>query len=537
VNKDSKRQEGEIAMRNKKAAAILFSLLLMLGTSQTAIWPKKAYGEQLPPLTVLLLYDSMAHGTEKAGNIELLQRQLSSFGTEVTVLAEDYYSQGLLEQYDRVIMVKNAPEINQLNQSLSQDMATFRGRLMQIGGGLSGPLLEELPVTIQASSKKLNVQIGIGELWQEAASVQQATFVHVKDAAASTLKKFGSLRPSDSDDEAMPFAVMNETAAYVPLYMKGNLSELAMLYVLKDWFGDDGGGGMYLLIKEIYPFSDLKLLAEMADRLYNAGIPFIASVRPVFDNLDYPAMIRYLETIKYIQSRNGSIVVNAPVVASTIGQREHTLNLKMDSFINALGDYGIAPLGMGAEMYWSYDTEYTADGMSFFDSVILFPNQLIMHRSQSNVSQPFASALYSVQPDEIDDYTRSLKNWRTFPVDIALTLDFPQNEEQLLAMVDNVLDRWLVFSDYKLERHEVKSTKHIMTSGNGLLLNGKQLNFNDAVLMVDSEFQYVDKGVISFSKLFSIQNKIFIVIIIFALLFFGILFMAGYRLYKRKYLK
>lgn len=522
-------------MKNKKAACILFSLVL-LGAIQTAIWPNKANGEQVPPLTVLLLYDSMAHGTEKAGNIELLQRQLSSFGTEVTVLAEDYYSQGLLEQYDRVIMVKNDLQIKLLNQSLLQDMAAYRGWLLQIGGELSGPLLQELPVKVQASPRKQNVQIGIGELWQEAAFVQEATFVHIKDAD-SVLKKFGTLRPSDSNDEAMPFAVMNETAAYVPLFMKGNLTELAMLYVLKDWFGDDRGGGMYLLIKEIYPFSDLKLLAEMADRLYDAGIPFIASVRPVFDNLDYPAMIRYLETIKYIQSRNGSIVVNAPVVASTIGQREHTLNLKMDSFINALGDYGIAPLGMGAEMYWSYDTEYTADGMSFFDSVILFPNQLIMHRSQTNVSQPFASALYSVQPDEIDNYAQSLKNWRAFPVDIALTLDFPQNEEQMLAMVDNVLDWWLVFSDYKLENHEVKSSKHIMTSGNGLLLNGKQVNFNDNILMVHSEFQYVDKGVVSFSRLFSIQNKIFIVIIILTLLFFGILFMAGYRLYKRKYFK
>lgn len=523
-------------MKNKKAAAIIFFLLLLLGASQGVFWPNKAYGEETPPLTVLLLYDSMAHGTERAGNIQLLQRQLSSFGTEVTVLAEDDYSQGLLEQYDRLIMVKNAPEINLLNQRLLQDIATYRGRVLQIGGELTGPLLDGLHVALQTSSRKQNVKIGIGDLWQEAASVQEATFVHMKEDAAGAVKRIGTLLPSDSNDEEMPFAVMNEAAAYVPLFMKGNLSELAMLFVLKDWFGKDGLGGMYLLVKEIYPFSDLELLAEMADRFYEAGIPFIASVRPVFDNLDYPAMIRYLETIKYIQSRNGSIVVNAPVVASTIGQREHTLNLKMDSFINALGDYGIAPLGMGAEMYWSYDTEYVEDGLSFFDSVILFPNQLIMHRAQTNVSQPFVSALYSVQPEDIG-YVHSVKKWQTVPVDMALTLDFPDDEEQLQAMLDKVLDRWLVFSDYKLEKHEVKSSKHIMTSGNGLLLNGKQLNFNDAVLMVDSDYQYVDEGVVSFSKLFSIQNKIFIVIIILALIFFGVLFMAGYRLYKRKYLK
>lgn len=153
---------------------------------------------------------------------------------------------------------------------------------------------------------------------------------------------------------------------YAPYFEQGNISTLGMAYVLKDWLHITAAAPkMYLAIKEIYPFSDLRLLAETGERLYQLGIPFLASVRPVFSNTDYPAMQRYLVAMKSVQSSNGSILVNAPVVMPTISSGDHTLKGKMNDFINLLAENGLGPLGVGAEMHWSYDKEYSEAGMSF----------------------------------------------------------------------------------------------------------------------------------------------------------------------------
>lgn len=88
-------------------------------------------------------------------------------------------------------------------------------------------------------------------------------------------------------------------------------------------------------------------------------------MRPVFSNTDFPAMQRYLEALKVVQSKNGSILINAPVVMPSINSNDHTLGDKMSGFINLLAENGIAPLGMGADLYWTYDKEYSSAGMKF----------------------------------------------------------------------------------------------------------------------------------------------------------------------------
>lgn len=86
----------------------------------------------------------------------------------------------------------------------------------------------------------------------------------------------------------LPFAVSSGRSAYLPYLKQGDFTAIAAAYVLKDWLHYTEQPQMYLVIKEIYPFSDLNLLEQMADRLYRSGIPFIASVRPVFANTDFP---------------------------------------------------------------------------------------------------------------------------------------------------------------------------------------------------------------------------------------------------------
>ncbi|SFF00371.1 Uncharacterized protein YdaL [Paenibacillus algorifonticola] len=518
----------------------LLLLLCLLYSSSTSSLAAAAEREA-EPIRVLLLYDSLAKDTPKSGNVEALQQQLAAFGVQVTLLSVDGYSGGMLKQYRKVILVRNAADMELTNAAFVQDRAVYRGDYFHIGEELPASQQEALHIGIEQTPSEETMLLAIGPYSDAAMRVQNTPYIVMQQTTAKPQAEvYGSFTPTQNSgaNESSPYAARNEHAAYVPYFQKGNLSELAMSYVLKDWLGLAELGQTYLLFKEIYPFSDLTLLAGMADTLYDAGIPFAISVQPVFSNSDFPAMQRYLETLKYVQSRNGTVLVNAPVVASTIGQNDQTLKTKMTSFIDVLAAYGIAPLGMGAEMYWSYDKEYAVDGMGFFDSAVLLPNKKLMYRSQTNVSQPFASSLYSISPSFLAGFDREGKAWEPLPMNTALTYDFAENEVQLSADLASITESWMTFTDYKQNDHEVRTEAHVILSQGGhLTINGQALALNDAVRQVSSDYEYADKGTVSFSTLFNVQNKIFIIIIIVSLLIFGFLFMIGYRLYRRKYFK
>lgn len=78
-------------------------------------------------------------------------------------------------------------------------------------------------------------------------------------------------------------------------------------------------------------------------------------------------MQRYLVAIKRVQSNNGSILVNAPVAmhSTSTSNMDHSLQAKMNAFINLLVHNKIGPLGIGAQMHWAYDKEYSEAGMGF----------------------------------------------------------------------------------------------------------------------------------------------------------------------------
>ncbi len=508
--------------------SLLLLLILLL-----SIPPVVVQSADRDPVHVLLLYDSQSIGTSREGNIEALGRMLASFSAKVTLTSMDSYKQGTLRLYTKVIAVRNAEDLNDTPPDLLKDLAAYEGDYLHIGEHLPVHVQEKLNIQTRKTGKE-TIRLSIGPFSQPLIRVNNMPYMVQHNGV-----EYGSLS-SENGEFRSPFAVREGRYTYIPYLEKGNLSELAISYVLKDWFAVAAPSHTYVLFKEIYPFSDLKMLERLSDKLYDAGIPFAVSVSPVFGNTEYPAAQRYLETLKYVQSHNGSILVHAPVVASTSSQEGgNTLKPKMTSFLKVLIDYGIAPLGMGAEMYWSYDTEYVAAGMSYFDSVVLFPNKQLMYRAQTNSSQPFASALYSLPLDVLQQYEHTGRAVQAFPMHTAITVDMYENETELEQAVQRLKQSWLTFADYKNEPHQVQTEASIRSASRDgqLLIKGQNVDLNDVRKDISSEHSYVQQEEKSFSKLFNVQNTIFIIIIVLTLVIFGFLFIIGYRLYKRKYYK
>ncbi|WP_379138933.1 hypothetical protein [Paenibacillus sp. sgz500958] len=482
---------------------------------------------------VLLLYDSLAKGGSREGNIPEMQRLLAAFGVKVTLQSLDKYQDGMMKEYDHVITIMNSPEVTVVSEPYLQDWKLYKGQYLHIGYQFPSSVALQLHTRTDAVGSK-NIKIAIGELSSNYFRAQDMLLLTSWDAKA---QRYGYVT-LESSKETVPYAVSNGEYTYVPYLEAGNGSVLAMTYVLKDWLAAPDIPQTYLVIREVYPFSDLELLETMADRLYALGIPFVVSARPVFSNTDYPAMKRYLEALKAVQAHNGSIIINAPAVMFSTSSGEEALREKMAGFISVLAENGIAPLGIGAEMYWSYDTRYAAAGMGFFNSAVLFPDEKVMAMEPSNTSALFESSLYSLPEDRVQEMQGEDKVMPAYPLNTAITVKFPDNQAGMEEVLHRLEGYWISFADYKQGYHETVSGDNRITSSNGVItINGQALTIQHAPGTVDDSYQYTAESPQSFARLFSVQNRFFIAVILLSLLLFGGLFSVGYRLHRKKYLK
>jgi len=144
--------------------------------------------------------------------------------------------------------------------------------------------------------------------------------------------------------------------------------------------------------------------------------------------------------------------------------------------------------------------------------------------------------MYSLQLDDLQQLRHTGKALQAFPMNTAITFDFSEQENELDQTVQNLIQSWITFDDYKSEPHQVQTGTNVIASLNGnLRINGSLVDLNDAVINISSEFTYTMETQKSFTKLFNVQNTIFSIIILLTLLVFGFLFIIGQRIYKRKY--
>ncbi len=71
--------------------------------------------------------------------------------------------------------------------------------------------------------------------------------------------------------------------------------------------------GLLIGIDEIYPFSDLNKLIDLAENLNSRGIQFICNIMPVYENYEMEAFDHFIEALKYVQKMGGEFFIHYPI--------------------------------------------------------------------------------------------------------------------------------------------------------------------------------------------------------------------------------
>lgn len=310
--------------------------------------------------------------------------------------------------------------------------------------------------------------------------------------------------------------------------------------LLRDWLGAAGQPRTYVLIRGFSPYSDFRLLQSLADELDAGGIPYAVSARPVLENLQYPAMRRYEAALRYIQARQGSVLMEAPAVFPVIAVGEDPLYAQTAAFLDALMEAGVAPLGVAAEQYWSHDRHYSKAGMGFFDSAVLFPDTAAapVYRERTADAQYFQSLLYSIGPDFPGGWEMLMAQPSAIPVSAAAVLDFPQSSGELDVLLKRLKAYPGVWADYRETGHRTATDRHSAESvGGAVVIDGMPLKREAQETMPPEDYVYTERETASFTAFFSAQNRIFLAVVLMSLGVFSFFILAGRRLYRRKFMK
>lgn len=394
-----------IYKRAKRVFIIALSLLILI----MAIPSAAAQAQE-----TLLVCDSQSEMEELSALILACGKRANA------VLREDYLPE-MMEEYALLITTSEAA---------LKDAVAVGARALFVGSKLErgAVKLKEL--------KALSVQV-FGGGYGSAARFEESISVIESDNEGGFGQEFGSIVAQGSE---YPFAVKLKGVTYAPYYRSGDLSFFLLGAVMQDFFGDisigdAAQGKLYVIIDDVYAFTDLYALCAAADMLYESAIPFIVRIRPMYDNLDFPAFKRYAQVLRYMQAKNGVIVPGEPFV-SEIEQEREPLSVKMERFYGALEDEGIAyidmehsPLELSIETLQGISPPRKNFGRLSVDAMVNFsisPDEGTMEEELERIN-----ALWLT----IDDYRRNFTNarYQYHEVSIDDQYEYFHEEEKLFA--------------------------------------------------------------------------------------------------------
>lgn len=432
---------------NKRIKAALFMLLpvlhLLLPIKYQVFAEEKGAREDGREQVLIVCYES----TDAA----FLSNMAKAFGKDTVVIMEEAYEPDMADSFSYVITtssvcMKDVEERGIFTLCLRE--ACSKKDISTVASGKSS-------IAFQSES------------WSEAAVIEE----NVRYLTRSGDEQMGTV--SMSGVKTVPFLTQQGRILYVPFYREEGLGAVMIGNAMARLFQEEEKGRLYLAIDEVYPFSDLNLLCRMADLLYKNGIPFSVRVMPVYDNLGYPAFQRYAQVLRYVQAKNGTVLIHPALVREEEAENE-PLEVRMERFESALEEENIFYVGY----------EYAPFLLSW---------------------------------EELKNIKAETKNFGTFKFPAMFTVPSDTEWEEFESFVDQVNAKWLTLNDLKAEFIQEK--------------------FLYLEKPVEAAFEEGEEQKAGFQNFFDQGDRILLVVVGIGLTVFMILIAIGAKWYRKKFME
>ena len=302
---------------------------------------------------VLLLYDERNPKTSRE-DVERFCRMMTCLGKSLAFGdARDFGED--LSGYEYVVCYR-LEEIGEADLAAIRD---YPGNLMILGSRFMARYLaetgraERIPREGTADRGVLRYEFSADEIFEEIVEAEDIAPFQTEGGERGTILANGA---------EYPFFASVAGVRYTPVTsLAPALVQAALMRELADWMWPYRDAppayGQYLVLDEIYPFMDPKLLLEEIDALIAEKVPFVLSVTPIYENTSYPAMAQFCQVLQYAQKNGGFVVIRAPIV-QTVGRDMEELAQILTDGLRAYIVNGVYPLGIEVPVQWTYDEDY-----------------------------------------------------------------------------------------------------------------------------------------------------------------------------------
>lgn len=394
---------------------------------------------------VLLVYNDKEE-------MEVISNLIKACGMTPSPVDSVEYSSDMIDDYEYVVL---------------QDAAPFKD-VLQSGKSLVclGDDFKVIPgAQVNVMNRKTHAELNVYQNNQSI--ILDEGFSYISAYEGETV---GNIRFEGIDT---PMGVITDKIMFAPYFSKDDITAFAVAKMLNQYFQKFDGGKMYIMIDEVYPFDDINMLELIADKFYDNGIPFVMSIMPVYQNTDYPSFKRYTSALRYIQSKNGSLIMHEPIMTGNelVGD---DIDVRMEKAFNTFEENDV-------HVY-----EQT-----------LFPYEVSLE------------SLTGIHPQN--------ELFISLPIDTVIKFNVFKDEAELDAALEMINSKWLQIGDYNRN-----FTDNISV-------------YEDTE--VDTAFTYKDKTERSFAFLVDRGNQVLSIVVLISGIIIIALIVFGYRLYRDKFLK
>lgn len=487
---------------------------------------------------VLLVYDSLNFADSGEEKVDSLQRLLTSLGVRVDTVQDEDYLKGTLREdiYTGVISFVNWSEKGIRSEEFIQDRAVFTGKKLHIGMDVAADEEESFSGNFKQLSHRQYSLHHQKNQYQQQLDYQDQSLILATDVGTI----FGTLHTQELEEKSYPFGVIQEEAAFLPMYDTEGAVFLQAAELIQQWLGENESYKPMLTFKGFTPLNDMKVADAFIDKINQMALYYALSSTSTQQNNDLLTYQVFTGILANAQ-KSGLFFLEVPAANSADLNDGHALRGIMEEQISLLVSGSLYPIGISAPGYWNQDTQYRADALSYGKTIILEANPStdnIHYRAQDNRSAVYETAFYSLPLKSLENVEWARNSNYTkyaFPFPVSLAIDFPVDESAeavALAQIENSVFDFGQNYDANYHFQVQTQTQNIEYIDGRLVLNGQtvsQFVADEQPELPKEEF----KGL--FANFFRRVNSGLIWFIGIVLVVLVFLFIQGNRNYKSKF--
>ncbi|MDD6050826.1 MAG: DUF2334 domain-containing protein [Clostridiales bacterium] len=304
-------------------------LLLLFVQALLCAFPACAGAEA----TRLLVLQDVAGERVAQANLRQIRRMLTYAGYPWDIA--DAWREASLDDYDAVLVV--LAEGRALHEDTARRLRTGERPVFVVGSGA----LEQLTETVTAEG-------AITVLCEGGGSTDK---LFLTRTSLPMLSGEGEVVGGELlvNGQGLPLCKRVGSITHMA-YCDADEARMAAMLAdfLLGWLRPDGSPpacGQYLVLSPVYPFQEPEDLVALTDVLENERLPYAVCVMPIYEHVDYPAMKRFCQWLRYIQSKGVAIVLHAPLMSPNDVE---AYRKQLETAYRAYADYGVYPVALAA---------------------------------------------------------------------------------------------------------------------------------------------------------------------------------------------